>query len=101
MEFEPIADCVPGLHHRRILGGVACRQGYRKELAHSTPDELGRFLQAHAFGQGSVDRHIPAGQVLHEERRVGNMIKQRCQPRRLGAEAGLRFLDSGCCAPFH
>jgi hypothetical protein len=29
------------------------------------------------------------------------MIKQRCQPRRLGAEAGLRFLDSGCCAPFH
>ena len=103
VELQPIADRVSGADHVRVLRRITCREGSRKELAHAAPEKFARLPKPHPLGQGPVHGDIPSREILHEEGRVRNMIKQRRQTRCFGRQRRDRsqMTPAFSCASFH
>ncbi len=103
VELQTIADRVSGADNVGVLCCVTRRQGRREELAHTAPEKLARLPKPNPLRQRPVHRHVPPGQVLHEEGRVRNMIEQRRQTRRFRRQRREwpQISPAFGCASFH
>lgn len=97
MEFEPVDDGLPRLHHGLILRGVTAGEFAWKNLAHPPSDERLCIAHAATLRQRWIDRDITPRAIFDEEGRVEHMLEEtsrRDEARQERVEAG------GNCARF-